>query len=312
MQAADVLIWINAAMRPAHVLALASASTKQDRSVAAELPRRVARMCLRPRSGAALSSSPGYFEAHQSAVHPLFFAVVLVTMLQAGQPQGTATGFFYARGGDVFLVTSRHVVAEAPNGVRPDHLRLRLHTDAKRDPTLNVERDIPLYVAGRRKWHEHPTNSSGAVDVIVIELDAQLAPLLQQLKPLSRDSFFPRNRLVVPPGEDVMIMGYPLGASDLINNLPIVRHASVATAYGVNFDGEPAFFVDGNLHRGMSGSPVLTKPKLTWPAAEGGVMLLADAPIYLLGVYSGYVENLGMGKVWYADTIEEIISGIKR
>ena len=62
----------------------------------------------------------------------------------------------------------------------------------------------------------------------------------------------------------------------------------------------------------MSGSPVLTKPRLTWPAAEGGLMLLADAPVYLPGVYSGYVDELGMGKVWYAETIEEIIGGIER
>jgi hypothetical protein len=245
-------------------------------------------------------------------VHPLFLAIVLVTMLQGDRVLGTATGFFYASGGTVYLATNRHVVLEPQTGLRPDALRLRLHSDATRDLTLNFDRTIPLYVNGRRKWHEHPAPASVPIDVAVVELDRAVAQAVQGIRPLTRDTFFPRSRFVVPPGEDVMILGYPLGASDTRNNLPIVRHASVATAYGVDFNGERAFFVDANLHRGMSGSPVLTKPKLTWPAAEGGVMLLTDSPVYLLGVYSGYVEELGMGKVWYAETLEEIIAGIRK
>jgi S1-C subfamily serine protease len=245
-------------------------------------------------------------------MHPLFFAVVLITTLQGANVTGTATGFFYSSGANTYLVTNRHVVAPDDQRVRPDRLRIRLHKNAGNDLSANVEEHVPLYAAGKPRWYQHRRYPVEPVDVAVIEVDRALTLADYQIRPLSRANFFPRGRLLLLPGEDVMLMGYPLGASDVRNNLPIVRHASVATAYGVHFNGEAVFLIDAILHPGMSGSPVLTKPKSAWPATEGGLVLLPESPIHLLGVYSGYADNLGMGKVWYADAIEEIISTIVR
>ena len=84
----------------------------------------------------------------------LLFVVSLVTMIQNGNPVGTATGFFYAKNDAVYFVTNRHVVIDGPKGLKPDLLRIRLHTTLD-DLTKNVERDIPLYKNGKATWHVH-------------------------------------------------------------------------------------------------------------------------------------------------------------
>jgi hypothetical protein len=70
----------------------------------------------------------------------------------------------------------------------------------------------------------------------------------------------------------------------------------------------------------MSGSPVLTKPKNIWPDREGNTNMLTGAPVYFLGVFSATLsvnlsanqqEALGLGQVWYARLIEEIMASIK-
>lgn len=116
-----------------------------------------------------------------------------------------------------------------------------------------------------------------------------------------------------------MVIGFPRGVSDTVHNLPLIRNAIVASAYGVPFDGNPVFLIDANLHPGMSGSPALTKPKNIWQDNKGNTDILTGSPIYFLGVHSATLsvmlpsgqEPLGLGSVWYGRVIEEIIPGIK-
>jgi len=117
-----------------------------------------------------------------------------------------------------------------------------------------------------------------------------------------------------------MVIGFPRGLSDSKHNLPLVRNALVSSAYGINFEEAPMFLVDANLHPGMSGSPVLTKPKNIWPDRQGNTNMLTGSPTYFLGVFSATLsvkvsatqeEALGLGAVWYAKLIEDIIAAIK-
>ena len=50
-------------------------------------------------------------------------------------------------------------------------------------------------------------------------------------------------------GEDVIIMGYPLGLSDHIRNLPILRNGILASAYAIPFNGNPYFLIDSYLEK---------------------------------------------------------------
>ena len=137
------------------------------------------------------------------------------------------------------------------------------------------------------------------------------------VKALNRSNSIP-DKFIINPGEDVMVIGFPRGLSDSVHNLPLVRNALISSAYGVDFEASPSFLIDANLHPGMNGSPVLTKPKNIWPDRDGNTNMLTGSPTYFLGVFSatlsvrisGNPEALGLGQVWYAKLIEEIIDSI--
>ncbi|MCF8464050.1 MAG: serine protease [Flavobacteriales bacterium] len=56
--------------------------------------------------------------------------------------------------------------------------------------------------------------------------------------------------------EDVIMVGYPNGIWDSVNNRPIYRKGITATNARVNYLGEPKFLVDIAAYPGSSGSPV--------------------------------------------------------
>jgi len=114
-----------------------------------------------------------------------------------------------------------------------------------------------------------------------------------------------------------MIIGYPRGFSDAVNNLPIARNGLLASQYGLKFDGLPLCLVDANLHPGMSGSPVFAKQSNIWRSGPSRTLAIGRGDnTYFLGVFSATVstilsdstqEPLGLGFVWYGNLIEDII-----
>ena len=246
-----------------------------------------------------------------------FLVVAIITMLQGGKDIGTATGFFYLKNETTYFVTNRHVVADETKGLKPDALRLKLHTDA-RNVTKNVERTIPLYDNAKPKWHVHRDYPKVPIDIAVIEIEPkQLEGTI--IKTLSREAFFPRDKYILAPGEDIMVLGFPRGFSDEKHNLGLLRNALISSAYGVDFNGLPLFVIDANLHPGMSGSPVMPKPKTILPTKTGHAM--SQTPVtFFLGIFSATIskvlparqeEALGLGIVWYSNLIEQIIDAIR-
>ena len=247
------------------------------------------------------------------AVHEIVLTAALVIQMKAGAQIGTASGFFYNRGDDLFFVTNRHVCKDDSAGSAPDVLRLTLHTDAadlKRTSAL----DIALYSGGKPMWKTHPTFKDA--DVALIKIDAAAVKKKFIVKAFSKESFLPPD-LPLNPGEDVFVMGYPFGVHDTMFSLPIFRSAMIASSYGVPFQGNPFFLTDANLHPGTSGSPVITKPKSAWVDDKGNTRLVTGTVYYLVGVHSAILSvtsgaptatsiPLGLGTAWYAQLIEDI------
>jgi S1-C subfamily serine protease len=248
----------------------------------------------------------------------LLLVVTLILQMQNGQAVGSATGFFYERNGSLYLVTNRHVVMDETKSIKPDLLKVKLHTDPN-DLTKNGDVDIPLYSNGIAKWHVHPDYSAKKIDIAVIEVDSsKLKPYF--FKALSAAIFLHKDYSLAM-GEDVMVIGFPRGLSDSKHNLPINRSAMISSAYNINFQGSPLFLVDGNLHPGMSGSPVLTRAKSIWQASDGSHKAYNEPISFFLGVFSatlgvtlptGQQEPLGLGTVWYGYLIEEIIHSFSK
>lgn len=64
------------------------------------------------------------------------------------------------------------------------------------------------------------------------------------------------------PTEDIIVVGYPNGFWDELNNYPIFRKGTLATAPAVDYEGEKEFLIDCAIYPGSSGSPVLSVKQL--------------------------------------------------
>lgn len=237
--------------------------------------------------------------------------VTIVIQVAGNSIIGSASGFFYKKDENLFLVTNQHVMRDDKKGIVPDTLRLRLHTDPN-DIRKNGEVDIPLYKNGKRLWKIH--SKLPHADVALLKLDANDIKQRFFVRALSNSAHLPSD-LPLHPGEDVFIIGYPLSFHDTKHNLPIFRDAMLASTYGVHFQGAPLFLTDANLHPGTSGSPIITKPKSTWVDDKGGVRMMTGTVYFLLGVHSGTVDpkitggkEIGLGAGWYIKIVEDIAS----
>lgn len=221
-----------------------------------------------------------------------------------------ASGFFYLDSGMLYLITNRHVVLNEATGHAPDSLQLLLHTDAE-DLTANERIVIPLYQNGERQWLEHPVHGT-AVDVVAVKI---ADPMMLSTHYL--DAFCPTDLLTeqqtLPPGQAVLIVGFPLGFNDTFHNLPILRQAAVASDFSHPFKGEPYFLTDARMHRGTSGAPVVARIKC--PTDVAGHF---EDRWCLLGIHSAALDvsdrdpqqddRLGLNVTWYSRLISEMVA----
>ena len=245
--------------------------------------------------------------ANGGALDEALFGVTRVLTLAGAKGLTSASGFFFERDGRLFLVTSGHVLFDAPTGHAPDRIEIELHTDA-RDLTQLAILSILLHRDGLTVWRQ-ARDIGGEVDVAAVELDRTAMPagcVVRAFGPnhlaVGFDLFDVGDRLAIP--------GFPLGFFDTVHHLPVVRQASVASCYGVRFQGLGYFLTDARMHRGSSGSPVLARVE---PVTMGRPRWC------LLGVHSSRMdmatrdaaldESLGLNCAWYADVLMALTTG---
>jgi S1-C subfamily serine protease len=235
------------------------------------------------------------------------FGVTRVLTFAGANGLTEASGFFFERDARLYLVTSRHVLFDEQSGHAPDRIEIEMHTN-DRDLTRTARLSILLYRDGMATWHQ-ASDSGGEIDVATIEIDQDAMPtacVLQPFKPQHLvkgfDHFDVGDRLAIP--------GFPLGFFDTVHHLPVVRQASIASFYGIRFQGQGLFLTDARMHRGSSGSPVLAR-------LEGDG---SGHPRWsLLGVHSSRMdmatrdlvqdESLGLNCAWYADVLMTLTAG---
>jgi hypothetical protein len=203
---------------------------------------------------------------------------------------------FFWRDHRLFLITSRHVLSDAPSGHLLDGSRIGLHTEAL-DLTRVQGITLPLYAQCLSLWRRGG-DSGGPIAVAALQIDRAQLPVNAQIEP-----FGPEHLQVVLAdvrlGTPLLMIGCPLGCHDTRHHLPVARQAIVASAFGVRFQGEGAFLTDARTHRGKRGAPVIL-------SQEG-----AGAGAALLGVHGSSMDmsnrdqrlddSLGLNLAWYAD-----------
>ena len=187
-------------------------------------------------------------------------AVIFVTVfIEAFTPdaRSTGTGFLiqYPNGDFVIpvLITNKHVLDGATS------VAFTLVRSAGDQP-MSAGVRFQLDDFGARSWVGHPDSG---VDVAAMFFN----PVIQGL--IARDAApfyraFTPNQLLTREGandldsiEQVTFVGYPNGLFDRTSMSPIARRGHTATPIFNDYNGLPAFLIDGSVFPGSSGSPVV-------------------------------------------------------
>jgi len=236
-------------------------------------------------------------------IEPILLTTALIRTFDGLRSLTSASGFFFQRDERLFVVTSRHVVVDRPSGHRPDRIEIELHIDED-NLARSAGFSIPLYRDGMSVWRQG-TDTTGEIDVAVVELDRAALPATMTYRAFT-PAHLPRRIDQVEVGTSLLVVGFPLGFHDTLHHMPVVRHAVIASSYGLRFQGEGYFLTDARTHRGTSGAPVVMRLTDADPDRE-------ELPWLLLGVHSvrldvgtrdlRFDESLGLNCVWYADIL---------
>jgi hypothetical protein len=175
----------------------------------------------------------------------------------------------------LFLVTNRHIAS------------------GREDPLIRVNRRdgaaqrVRLALGGNegRTWAPHP---DARVDVAVVLVNARAlidAGLdLGYFRPTDAVFVSAMKALDIGPGQELFVLGFPMGMSGVERNYVIARGGIIARFDDEILAASRTFLIDASVFPGNSGGPVIVKP--TSESLAGG------RPIdqaYLIGMVRSYL-----------------------
>ncbi len=258
-----------------------------------------------PATAAESSAAPVALDAADPVpgIDPLLLTCTRIATFAGDVGLTSATGFFLVRDQHLFLVTSRHVFLDLEAHHNPDRITIELHAD-RADMAAAATFCIPLYRGGLSLWRQ-ATDSAGEVDVAIIEIDRSALPPAAVFCAFTPEHIA-ADQTFIELGAPLLVIGFPLGFHDALHHMPVVRRASLASSYGLRFQGMGYFLTDARTHRGTSGAPVVIRV----PAASAHQRALSCR---LLGIHSSRFdmatrdpvedEALGLNCVWYSDVL---------
>ena len=107
--------------------------------------------------------------------------------------------------------------------------------------------------------------------------------------------------------EDVLMIGYPNGIWDSINNMPIFRKGTTATNPLIDYNGKKEIMIDIAAFPGSSGSPVLIFNENGYSDRKGNTYMGASR-IILLGILYAGPQMTTTGEIIMTPNIQRPIS----
>ena len=229
----------------------------------------------------------------------------------------SATGFLYAypelgkTGRDaadfrLWLVTCKHVI----RGIREENaneIMVRLNKSRKKEMQT-----FRIYFQQDRgpNWFEHPKADIAVISVSPEELEkrgVQWATFAAGRDTLRREKVIEAG---LSEGDEVLVLGFPVGWRLAKQDYPIVRHGLLAQVQGWFNEEHDTFLIDGSIFPGNSGGPVVTKPEVRQDAyiALGRSGLIGMA----LGFWPYQTENADLGVVVPMELIDETINNVQQ
>ncbi len=224
-----------------------------------------------------------------------------------------ATGFFYSRENQNYLVTNWHVLSgrNAETGLSLDSKNLCIPNQIEFEVNGNpigvklTSGKIPLLHDDNTNWFQHPQGQK--IDLACLPIDLPESVVLYY--PTSNNAAEPLTHEV---GNDCFVVGFPL-THEATKNTVVWKRATIATEFELNFNSLPCFLVDATTSSGMSGSPVFFRRSGSVRYASGSMGFIPNgSATEFVGVYSGRYVNpgakeLSLGYVWKRSLINEMV-----
>lgn len=194
----------------------------------------------------------------------LTYSTIRIECTLANGALSIGTGFFFMFHPDGLgvgsrvptIVTNKHVVRNAFSG--------RLVFSKLDSDNISLQNDFyefRLPANFEEQWIMHPEQE---VDLCCLPIASIYSQARQEGIHLVTFNFN-TSITIAPPFqlveldaiEEIIMIGYPEGLWDNINNKPIIRRGITATHPGVDYQGKKEFLIDAACFHGSSGSPVL-------------------------------------------------------
>jgi hypothetical protein len=201
----------------------------------------------------------------------------------------TGTAFFYDFKIDdqrilPVLVTNKHVIAGAKSVKFFVHEAV-MHQDTGKPGPASTSFEV---TAPGELFVQHP----GDIDLCAMPFEPLRRHASQQGKQIFYISL---SEQLIPDDdglrklsalEDVVMVGYPIGLSDMANNLPVIRRGITASHPYADFNGKPFGVADIASFPGSSGSPVLILNQGSYGVA-GGAVAIGSRVLFLGILFAG-------------------------
>jgi hypothetical protein len=262
---------------------------------------------------------------------PLSLCVVPITTLLGDVELSKATAFLYsgtmASNGEqgMWLISNWHVFAgrhiDPPNtalernGAIPNRIKIQVMKILPNNVVeLNYQFSDIYNPDGTATWSQHRLKNE--VDIGVVNLGENLNTFAVAGLNIKAN----QNDMKIEIGNDVFILGYPLGFTFFITT-PIWKRGIIASEPYLEIpQSRNRIVIDSTTRSGMSGSPVILRQKTHYVSESGEIKQHANAS-RILGVYSSRpkfnltssaVDGLEdtraeLGYVYKAGLIEQII-----
>lgn len=238
-------------------------------------------------------------------IESLTYSTVRIECTSSTGQQSTGTGFFFGfvagESGIPLLVTNKHVIAGAKFG---RFVFTLTRADASGLP--DIGNLFPAVVDNfEQAWIPHPDSN---IDLAIMPM----AGVLEEVHKKSGRYVFYCNlgTDLIPPMEErknfstmeeVLMIGYPNGIWDQVNNLPVIRRGITASHVGNRWNGRDEFLIDVATFHGSSGSPVFLVNIGSYRDAYGNTFM-GQHRIRLLGINHSVMLHHADGVIRMIDT----------
>lgn len=208
---------------------------------------------------------------------------VKLVELKDGRKGRMGTGFIFnyadtAASRKLVIVTCGHVIRGVDD--------LKMTVSAIKGSSRRVI-DVVLHgVQNLTRYHPDE-----AADLCVVSIDGVIDSLVKTDQVVISQCAFSkdciptaREELGLSAFQDVVMLGYPIGLMDEVNNLPVARKGMTATPFAYDFAGKSEFMLDIACFHGSSGSPVLVVDETTSYSGDDRSVETKLNRLFLLGI----------------------------